>query len=1031
MKGKKVMNNQSEGKKYPEQITVGSSRLKKSKDELYVALRPELRKVEVDNFFDEKRALVEWEFEPTDKKALALKKFNTFSVSAKWVTRAEGRTESIDQLIGKIEVDERVNIVGPIYFREDLKYPNGFTFNDQIIIRFDEKKIKKQELQVVFQELGVKKVEGRLGDLGKGWMLLRVIDKKNQNTYEIAQKLAKSKLVKSAVVDWIQLHNGLQFVPNDQYFFKQWAHLNTGTQQMPDGAYGTLDCDINAEKAWDISNGSPLVVIAVLDTGCDLGHPDLVPNYVQTDRWYNAYNGTNSPGDKDGHGTCCAGIASASTNNGQGVAGVGCRCRIMPITTHPMELFGGSDLSFIINALNWAINHHVDVISISWVWDLAEGNFDAKLKDCFDAGIVIVACSGNYDEGVIRYPAKNEHVIAVGATNENDKRCTKIDWPDDPTKPGSNYGDELSVVAPGVHLWTTDIRGVLPSAPTSIEDLFVGFNDLKGGGDAAGDYFEDFGGTSGATAHVAGLAGLILAYNPTLTPTQVREIIEKTADDQVGYPTEDTPGWDKYMGHGRINAHAALVHVQTNYPFEPADVYIRSSLNDNGTEPYNDSPLCYSPDIIVKQNPVPTPQTAFADMTVDPGSDNVAIGNDNYIYVRVHNKETSKESDIHVRLYFAPLTTTCTPDQWNYLGQIDFYDIPAGGHAVSDALIWENVPDPGPVGHFCIIASIEGARDPHPDPSGITNAIDYVQFIRKHNNICYRNVTFAEVLSNTSLSLNFFVAGFVGDPIRSALRIEREGPARRAKIGLKFPKIILKGRVNLENMVERPEAASKGFRFFALDEGKKVSLIKGLVIPGGRGIAEIYVRIPAEARPDDVYKMSIQQVAKHKIVGDLQIIAKVVDPKKSRYIAIRGSHLVHKANCKALTENNRQLWVPFESLDAARAAGYDMALDCLNQQFTVKDVSYQLARRVLAFVNKVELAEDLNQAVGNTLDINYFERRYGKEKAKKRGYGLGKGVAKEILKARSKVGRFTKLEELKAVKGVDIDILIDIVNTFK
>jgi len=122
---------------------------------------------------------------------------------------------------------------------------------------------------------------------------------------------------------------------------------------------------------------------------------------------------------------------------------------------------------------------------------------------------------------------------------------------------------------------------------------------------------------------------------------------------------------------------------------------------------------------------------------------------------------------------------------------------------------------------------------------------------------------------------------------------------------------------------------------------------------------------------------------------------------------------------------------PFESLEAARAAGYDLALDCLNQPFRAKDVSYRLARKVLHFVNKVELAEDLHRAVKDTLGIGYFEGRYGKEEAKKRDYGLGIGTAKKILEARDKVGRFTKLEELEVVKGVGTDKFIDLVNSFK
>jgi subtilisin family serine protease len=225
-------------------------------------------------------------------------------------------------------MDKPLSIASPVYFREDLKEPNGFAFSDQIIIRFDEKTSEKV-LQKLFSELGVEKVEGPRGNLGRGMMLLHVLDKKKQNTYEVAQQLAKSKLIQSARADMIQLHQATLAIPNDTYFANQWNLRNTG-QTMSDGNIGTAGCDINVEQAWDISKGSPLVVIAILDTGCDLSHPDLLPHFVQPDRWYDANTGTSSPNDDLGHGTCCAGIASALTNSltGQGVAGVGWHCRI-------------------------------------------------------------------------------------------------------------------------------------------------------------------------------------------------------------------------------------------------------------------------------------------------------------------------------------------------------------------------------------------------------------------------------------------------------------------------------------------------------------------------------------------------------------------------------------------------------------------------------------------------------------------------------------------------------------------------------
>lgn len=930
--------------------------------------------------------------------------------------RSRERKEPIDVLVEEIENDDRIRIARPVYYREDLAHPNGFTFDDQIIVKLDVE-TKVEMLQPQFRELGIEKVTGPKGELGVGLVLLQLNERKKHNVYEIAHQLAQTKFIKEARVNMIQLHSGYETIPNDIYFPNQWNLRNTG-QSMPDGKFGTPGCDINIEPAWNISKGSPLVVIAIVDSGCDLGHPDLLRHLVQPDRWYNAETGDHNAEDYYKHGTCCAGIASATTNSlfPTGVAGVGWHCRLMPIRIIFTE-------ATLLNALNWALNNHANIISMSWYWDGAQSNIDASLQACFNAGIVLVAASGNdapQNPDIIYYPARNANVIAVGATNENDRRCRGgygEDWSS--SLQGSQYGPELSVVAPGVHTWSTDRRG-----------LTQGYN-TGGQGDAAGDYYQDFGGTSGATPHVAGLAGLLLAFNPTLTPMQIRTIIENTADDMVGDPTEDTAGWDKYMGHGRINAYAALINAQTNHPFTPADVYIRDSLSDTGIEPHIGYPLCYSPDIIVRKTAVVNPQIAFANMAVDPGSDKVEIGSDNYIYVRVHNKGNIV-SDIHVQVYFAPLSTNCSPDQWNPIGQIDFFDVPAGADAVSEKLIWASVPDPGIVDHFCLIASIEGFRDPHPDPAGIISPSQYMDFIRNHNNICYRNVEFENVFANTLLPVNFVMAGLAGTRDRFDLRIEKQELAIRARADLKLPHhMFIDTRVRLDNMIEKSRPLQKRFRTFQLADEKR-STIKGLIMPPIiRDVAQLEVKIPDDARPGEVYQIAVQQLFDDEVIGDFQIIAKVIDLNKTKFIAVRGSPFVHKANCKGLEKTYKQLWIPFESLEDARGAGYDMSLDCLNQPFTAKDVSHRLARRILHFVNNVELAEDLHLGIKDTLGIGYFEDRYGKQEANKVGYGIGIDVARMIIEERDKVGRFTKLSQIEAVKGVGVDKFIDLVNTFK
>jgi hypothetical protein len=523
----------------------------------------------------------------------------------------------------------------------------------------------------------------------------------------------------------------------------------------------------------------------------------------------------------------------------------------------------------------------------------------------------------------------------------------------------------------------------------------------------------------------------MLGYNPTLTPAQVRNIIENTADDMVGDATEDVAGWDKYMGHGRINAHAALLEVQTSHPYTPADVYIRDSLTDAGIEPYIGASLCHSPDIIIRKSAVANPQTDFANMSVDPGSDNVEIGNDNYIYIRVHNKGTTT-TDIHANIYFAPLNTTCAPDLWEYIGQLDFYNVPAGADAISDALVWEHVPDPGAVGHFCLISSIEGAQDEHPDPAGISNASQYMQFIRDHNNICYRNVVFEDVLPDSTLSLNFFIPGFPGADTKFDLRVERDHLDIGANVDIRLHQSMFKDtRAHLDSVVERVDRKYNGARTFRFI-GEKQTAIKNLVVkPGVRIPAKLYLDMPKDAVPGSQYKLAVQQIYEGEVIGEFHVEGNIVDPKKVKFIAIRGESLVHKAGCKCLKGRDKQHFVPFNSLQSAKSSGYDMALDCLDQPFTAKDVSSRLSRKVLGLINKIELPEDLKDALKVNMSKEYFEKRYKKDVAKKQSEKLVTNIAKNILDARDELGRFTSLEQLDEVKGIGSDEFMDLVNLFK
>jgi len=324
---------------------------------------------------------------------------------------------------------------------------------------------------------------------------------------ELAAEYSQNPLVEYAEPDYIGQGGGA-VIPNDTRFAEQWALHNVGQTG------GKEDADIDAVEAWEFTNGDKEVIIAVLDTGIDLQHPDLKSKIVAG---FDFVNSDDDAQDDHGHGTSNAGIIGAVTDNHEGIAGVCQDCTLLPVKVLSAANFGF--YSWWAKGIRFAVEQHAHVIAMS----LGGNVFSQSLKDAVDFaynnGVVLVSISHNFGNDALYYPGGFENVIAVGATDMNDKR-----WAN------SNFGSHLDVVAPGKSILTTKKAGA----------------------------YSRWTGTSQAAAHVAGLAALLLSLKPELTPAQVREIIEQTAEDKVGLAAEDTPGWDMYYGHGRINAYQAL-----------------------------------------------------------------------------------------------------------------------------------------------------------------------------------------------------------------------------------------------------------------------------------------------------------------------------------------------------------------------------------------------------------------------------------------------------------------------------------------
>ncbi|MCL5036430.1 MAG: clostripain-related cysteine peptidase [Chloroflexi bacterium] len=282
---------------------------------------------------------------------------------------------------------------------------------------------------------------------------------------------------------------------------------------------------IGAEAAWDGTVKDGNKILAVIDTGIDLTHPEFTGRGVAgydfvNDRVYPA--GANY--DDNGHGTAVAGIACAEGNNGEGIAGLSWGGRLMPVKV--LDSSGQGNMYNVCRGIIFAVDNGADVINVS----MGSGYFSYALQDAVDYaaanGVVVIAGMGNDGSATVAYPAGCQGVIAVGSTDQNDGHSSF-----------SNTGSHISMCAPGTDIYSTD----------------------------TGQAYATGSGTSLSAAHVSGAALMMLALHPAMTPSQVRSQLESTAVD-LG-----APGFDTTFGSGRLDLQAALGAVQ---PFRCGDAEV-------------------------------------------------------------------------------------------------------------------------------------------------------------------------------------------------------------------------------------------------------------------------------------------------------------------------------------------------------------------------------------------------------------------------------------------------------------------------
>jgi subtilisin family serine protease len=295
--------------------------------------------------------------------------------------------------------------------------------------------------------------------------------------WTVAGEVASVEADGLVAVDWI---------PPDPFWEDQWAPRQ-----------------VRAQKAWNLERGSETTVVAVVDTGVQLKHPDLKDHLVSG---HDFVNDDKRPRDDNGHGTAVAGVVAAIANS-IGVAGICVRCRVMPVKT--LAANGTGWWSVAAKGIIWAAKHRADVINLSFGGPTGGSVLQDAISYARSKGAVVIGAAGNYGSTNLFYPAAIAGVISVAGSDDLDRRFSF-----------SNYSTGwVDLAAPGCMLTTARFSS-----------------------------YGTFCGTSFATPIVSGVAALVESARPSLTRAQIESILLNS--------TVHTPF--AFTRLGRIDAYEAV-----------------------------------------------------------------------------------------------------------------------------------------------------------------------------------------------------------------------------------------------------------------------------------------------------------------------------------------------------------------------------------------------------------------------------------------------------------------------------------------
>ena len=525
-------------------------------------------------------------------------------------SKASAQKDSLDSL----RKEDSVELGTHVYFAADSVKPIIPT--GKIVLHFHHLS-NSEEQHIVLDEFKLKLVD-RVGEL----LVIAQTTSKSKNPIKVAQSLNQLSIVDSAEADFDIPLNQYEFaVPTDNLLREQWQFNNTGFTSFSSNKI-KKGADAKILQAWNYlgNMGSDKISIALIDSGFDTNHPDL-RSKVRFPYDINTQSSRLISGDPNQtHGTSCASIALAKAHN-HGIVGVAPNSTFIPVHS---PKYGAFELK---KMLQHCIQSRADIISCSW--GTIDPNFalNGFKKDIINnaskqgrngKGTIILFAAGNEGSNRINYYAQHPNVIAVGASDSRDQHS-----------PYSNKGRGLSVCAP-----SDGAIPVIAARASWDQERPLNHGRLVN--------YKAFGGTSAATPLVAGICALMLSINPDLTASEVKEILESTAD-KIGNPWDyDASGYSVKYGYGRVNALKAVMEADRRKRRQSRREHT-PVRNDSNTS--SDSPRTTRPRKEESEIPNPPTDHQAIHQPLDKLKPSVLSQGDYYIQLGVFSSQKNAEKE--------------------------------------------------------------------------------------------------------------------------------------------------------------------------------------------------------------------------------------------------------------------------------------------------------------------------------------------------------------------------------------------------